>query len=107
MAWIAVEWREDVEAKTVISGTTATIYRRRVVVTEYEQASVYALNNVQPPSQNVTSVYGNENSTMVTFYKAVRNPITLKTVERKVEVNPGQWKKGDQYTIADAEAPAP
>ena len=33
MAWIAVEWREDVEAKTVISGTTATIYRRRVVVT--------------------------------------------------------------------------
>ena len=106
MAWIAVEWREDVEAKTVIDGTTATIYRRRVVVTEYEQDSVYALSNSQPPSSNVTSVYGNENSTMVTFYRAHRNPITLKTVERKVEVNPGQWKKGDQYTIADAEAPA-
>lgn len=106
MAWIAVEWREDIEAKTVISGTTATIYRRRVVITEYEKASVYALSNSAPPTANVTSVYGNENSTMITFYRAVRNPITLKTVERKVEVNPGHWKKGDQYPIADAEAPA-
>lgn len=101
--WIAVEWREEVEAKTVIEGVTATIYRRRVVVTEYEQASVYALSNNAPPTANVTSVYGDENSTMVTFYKAVRNPITLKTVERKVAVNPGLWKKGDQYTITDDE----
>lgn len=105
MAWIAVEWREDVEEKTVISGTTATIYRRRVVVTEFEQASVYALGNSEPPSSNVTSIFGDEDSTRITFYKAVRNPITLKTVERKVEVNPGKWKKGDEYTIVDAEAP--
>lgn len=106
MAWIAVEWREEVEAKTVIEGTTATIYRRRVVITEYEQIGTYAIVNSQPPSSNVTSVYGNEDSTMTTFYRGSRNTITGKTVERKVEVNPGRWKKGDQYTIADAKPPA-
>ena len=105
MNWIAVEWREDVESKTIINGTTATVYRRRVVVTEYEQYGVYALSNSQPPSTNVTSVYGDENSTMVTFYRAQRNPITLKTVERKIEVNPGLWKKGDEYEIEAAQAP--
>jgi len=106
MAWIAVEWREDVEAKPVIEGTTASVYRRRVVGTAYEPHGARALATNTPPSSNVTSVYGNEDSTMVTFYRAQRNPITLKTVERKVEVNPGQWKKGDHYTIADAESPA-
>jgi hypothetical protein len=97
-AWTLIDVRETVEEKTVTTGTTCNVYRRRVAHFTYLRKT-YDPNYDWSAHNQITELTGGPYDTRTREYVAKINPITHAVEEMKVAHDKTPWFFAHTYTI--------